>query len=250
MIGSKIFSKKHVYNSISWAKENIETAPSGAVFLADSHDFTKGRQGRVWQFDKDQLLVTILLKPNILNKIKKDDLELRLNKLNMAICLGILGPLKKFGVGIKWPNDLVFKDKKVGGVLFELVWQNNNLQGIIFGFAINVNNTISKESDLYNIAKSLKNITCKEIDKKFLFNALIKSLNVFYQKWLNGEFDQIFNLWKADQVYLGKEIKIHKKSGCLIQGNFENLLPNGDLVLVKKGTTEIVPFYLVENINS
>jgi len=40
----------------------------------------------------------------------------------MAIALGILEPLKKYGATLKWPNDFIINHKKVGGMLMQLVW--------------------------------------------------------------------------------------------------------------------------------
>ncbi len=252
-IGNKIFYQKKVYNSIAWAKENIRTAPDGAVFFADVHKYTRGRQGRIWQYDKDQLLTTILLKPTILNQMKKSDLELRVNQLNMAMCLGVLEPLKDFGISIKWPNDFVYNGKngfkkKVGGILFELVWQGNNLLGVVFGFALNVNNVISKDSDIYDIAISLKSILGASIDKRVLFQNLLKSLNRYYEKWLDAEFSEIFYRWKNEQIYLSQNIKIHKKDKSLIKGKLVSFVKNGDLVLESKSVKKTISFYMIEKI--
>jgi BirA family transcriptional regulator, biotin operon repressor / biotin---[acetyl-CoA-carboxylase] ligase len=244
-IGSKIYHNKKVYNSLEWAKNEISTAPDGAVFLADFHEYTRGRLGRIWKSDPEQLIVTFILKP----QLNLENLEYRLNHLNMAISLGILEPLKKFEVGIKWPNDFVAKANKVGGVIFESVWKNKKLEGIVVGFAINVNNIISESDDLFNIATSLKMIVGKNIDKENLFTQLLESLNKFYRIWLNSDFDKIFSSWKNEQIYLNKNITIHKKDGVIASGLFKDLSKNGDLVLqISEKEVDIIPFYIVENV--
>ena len=63
MIGCKIYKKKMCANSLDWARENIKTAPHGAVFLSDNHEVARGRDGRLWKQYHGQLLVTVLLKP-------------------------------------------------------------------------------------------------------------------------------------------------------------------------------------------
>ena len=73
IIGNKIYHKKKCFNSLQWAKEEIEYAPDGSVFLADEHEYTKGRQSRIWKHYPGQLLVTILLKPkHIIKHLGKD----------------------------------------------------------------------------------------------------------------------------------------------------------------------------------
>lgn len=41
------------------------------------------------------------------------------------------------------------RNKKVGGIIMEIVWHNDKIQGIIIGFALNVNNDFEEKSDLY-----------------------------------------------------------------------------------------------------
>ena len=39
IIGNKIYKKEKCYNSLEWAKEELETAPDGSVFLANTQRF-------------------------------------------------------------------------------------------------------------------------------------------------------------------------------------------------------------------
>lgn len=243
VIGSKIYHKEKIYSSLEWAKSELSNVPDGTLFLADFHEYTRGRQGRIWKSYPGQLIMTFVLKP----KISLDNLEFRLNHLNMAISLGILEPLKKFNVGLKWPNDFVLNNKKLGGVIFESVFKDKKLEGIVVGFAINVNNIIPESDELFPIATSLKMALGKEIDEENLFKLLLEGLNNFYKGWLNGEFQKIFNSWKNVQLYLNRDITIHKKDGAVVVGIFYDLLTNGDLVLKnKKNEKENIPFYVVE----
>ena len=248
IIGSKILHKNKIYNSLDWAKENIKNAPDGSVFIADEHEFTRGRQNRSWIFDKDQLVVTLLLKPKNLNNILPKDLDTRLNQLNMAITLGILESLKIYNIGLKWPNDFYYENYKVGGMISQVVWQDNKISGIIFAFAINVNNLI-KNKNLEFKACSISEILGHKIDKQDLFQKSLISINSFYESWLNFEFDNIFKRWKSEQVYLGKNIKIHKINGEIVTGKFKDLLDNGDIILeIQNNICEQIAFNIVENI--
>ncbi|MFA5074478.1 MAG: biotin--[acetyl-CoA-carboxylase] ligase [Candidatus Babeliales bacterium] len=252
IIGSKIFHKKSCYNSIEWAKENIEIAADGSIFLADIHEYTHGRQDRIWQSDLEQIKVSILLKPEILSSYP----EQILSTLNMALTLSIFDTLKNYNlelnkIELKWPNDFMYQNKKIGGVLFNLVWQETYPKAIIFSFAINVNNTFTKSNELYNIATSLKQILNKDINKQALFTNLIKNIDKYYQKWLNLEFDNIYNLWSKNQNYIGKKIKIHNFDKTISYGLFKDVLQNGDMVFVddQNNQEKIISFYVIEQID-
>lgn len=255
IIGSKIFHKDKIYNSLDWAKENINTAPDGSVFLADVHEKTKGRQNRTWIFNKDQLTVTILLKPHLLNKseetfniIDLKEIPLRLNQLNMAITLGILKPLRKFNIELKWANDFYFKGNKLGGILSQAVWKDNTVAGIIIGFALNVNNNVPKLNQPYYKAVSLNEIVGKKVDKDLLLNEILKSIDFFYKKWLNSEFNEIFALWKKNQDYIDRQVTVHKKDTSWITGTFIDVLENGDMQIKKESEIIQIPFHIVDNL--
>jgi BirA family transcriptional regulator, biotin operon repressor / biotin---[acetyl-CoA-carboxylase] ligase len=246
MIGNKIYHKEKIYSSLEWAKSELSNVPDGTLFLADFYEYTRGRQGRIWKIYPGQLIMTFVLKPTI----RLEDLDFKLNHLNMAISLGILEPLKKFGVGLKWPNDFVLNYKKLGGVLFETVWEDKKVAGVVVGFALNVNNIIPKTDELFKTATSLKMFFNKNVDEKNLFSELLSSLNEFYQKWSQNKFNEIFESWKSAQVYLNQELTIHKKDGFVACGIFSDLLPNGDLVLKNKNNdVENIPFCTVERVS-
>jgi BirA family transcriptional regulator, biotin operon repressor / biotin---[acetyl-CoA-carboxylase] ligase len=247
IIGSKIFYKEKIYNSLDWAKENIENALDGSIFLADIHEYTKGRDNRTWIFNQDQLTLTILLKPNNLNKIEKKELPLRLNQLNMAIILGILKPLHKFKIELKWPNDLYYQSKKLGGMLSQVIWKNNKITGIIIGFALNINKTPKLNTNWYK-AISIKDISGTTIDKNELLNEILKSINNYYGEWLNLNFEKIFSDWKSNQNYLNKTVTVHTKNNEHLSGIFLDVLENGDLKLKKESEIIQIPFHTIESL--
>ncbi|MBU4270165.1 biotin--[acetyl-CoA-carboxylase] ligase [Candidatus Dependentiae bacterium] len=249
IIGSKVYHEKKIYNSLEWAKENMDSAPDGSIFIADEHEFTRGRQNRSWIFDKDQLVVTLLLKPKIFNNLTGEELEVKLSNLNMAITLGILEKLEKFNINLKWPNDFNYENYKVGGIISQVVWQEDKILGVIFGFAINVNNLI-KDKILNLKAISLREISEKIINKEILQKDILNSIDKFYKKWLNFEFDNIFNIWRDKLSYLkNKNILIHKFDGKIIIGKFKDVLENGDMLFESENKIqEQISFNIVENV--
>lgn len=242
MIGSKFYKKDSCDNSFAWVKENLDSAPDGSVFICSKLTHARGRDGRVWKIYPGQLLATILLKPQ--NASPSGD---ELNFLNMAITLGILGPIKKFGVGLKWPNDFIINEKKIGGLLIEAVWHKNEVLGVIIGFGLNVNNIFLPSDELFEIATSLKQ-NGHTVNEQKLFDEIINSLNFWYGKWHDKLHKEIFSGWLANQVYVGKNITVHLKDGSTLNGMIDGFEENGDLKLKTNGETKRVSFYVVEDI--
>jgi BirA family biotin operon repressor/biotin-[acetyl-CoA-carboxylase] ligase len=235
-------------DSMEWAKKHLNDAPDGSVFLADRLTSAHGRGDRVWKTYDGQLSVTLLLKPREMSEFSVEDLPIRLNQLNMAVSLGVREAMP-FAIGIKWPNDFVASNKKVGGIIFQLVWHEMVPTGVICGFSINVNNTFDLADELFEFATSLNVVTGKNIEMRAFYKSLLSSINTYYKKWKAGDFDDIYKSWRNAQAYLGKPICVHQKDGTVVSGRMMQVLPNGDMLLVDdKNRQKIISFYIVDQI--
>ena len=244
----KVYRKEICHNSLEWAKEHIDDAPDGSIFLADHHEVTRGRQDRTWIQYKGQLLITILLKPNVIHELSFDELPIRLNQLNMALSLGINEVLKSYGSVIKWPNDFSINGKKIGGMLMEVIWAGDRPKGMVLGFALNVNTIFMPDDDLFEWATSLEIATGSSVDKDSLLNSLCSSLDRYYERWQNKEFNELFKEWRNSQNYIGRELSVHKKDGSITQGIMSDVFENGDMVIDCDGKKKIIPFFVVDSI--
>lgn len=142
------------------AKRNIEKYRNGTVIIADIQTAGKGTHGRVWHTKTDNIAMTIILKPEI--NIKK------LEGFTVAIAENIQQAIKEiYGINleIKLPNDLLLNNKKICGILTEVVTIKEIVKEIFIGIGFNVN---EKEfpNDIFNIATSLyketKQVYCRE----------------------------------------------------------------------------------------
>jgi BirA family biotin operon repressor/biotin-[acetyl-CoA-carboxylase] ligase len=250
-IGCKLYRVQECQDSMAWTKEHIHDAPDGSVFLADKLLKAYGRQGREWEIHDGQLLVTILLKPEQLKNFSKEEISIRLNQLNMSLSLGILSALKEYSVGIKWPNDFINNKKKLAGMLIQLIWEKESPVGIIFGFAINVNNIFDKNDPLSKQAISICEIKKEPVSLRDLYKKILSGLNFYYSLWKNCEYEKIYKEWRSSQIYLGQKVSVHYKDKSLLEGVMSQVLPYGDMILqTASGTQEIIPFYLIEEIHS
>lgn len=251
IIGSKLYRIASTADSMGWARSMLNEAPDGAIFLADAYTHVRGRQGRTWEFMPGQLLVTLVLKPPLLKIIHQDDMAIRLNQLNMAICLGILDPLKKYGAGLKWPNDVVIGGKKIAGMLMQLVWQHDAPQGVIVGFAINVNNIFTPEHHLHARATSLAATTGSQHDLRALYKELLLALDGWYSQWSQLAYGTIYKMWRQEQACLGTLITVHHKDGAALSGLAKQVMPNGDLLLLDEQQKQhTISFYQVEEVQT
>lgn len=244
IIGNQRYHTAISSNSMVWAREQLPYVPDGSVFLVDQFLQAHGRQSRTWDVQPGQLLITFVLKPNI------NITQNLLPSLNMAISLGILDPLRHAGVSLKWPNDFVLNQKKLGGMILELVWQHQQLQGVIIGFALNINNIFDSTHHLFSQALSLRMATDNMYDLTTLQEELFTSLDHWYHRWLAGNHDAIFSTWRQHQSYKGQIIKTHLKTGEIITGLVQDVLQDGSLILEINGQKQVLHHYLVDQITT
>jgi BirA family transcriptional regulator, biotin operon repressor / biotin---[acetyl-CoA-carboxylase] ligase len=109
-------------------------APAGTAVVAEEQTAGRGSRGRVWTSPPGGLWVSVLARP------ASTGLEL----LSLRAGLAVAELLERHGagsrLGLKWPNDLMLDDRKVGGILCEARWQGAGLAWVVIGLGLNVTN--------------------------------------------------------------------------------------------------------------
>jgi BirA family biotin operon repressor/biotin-[acetyl-CoA-carboxylase] ligase len=129
---------------------------------------------------------------------------------------------------IKWPNDILLKNKKVCGILTELDSDFNKINYAIVGIGINVNNKIY--DGLSEIAISLKQEINSEVSKLKLLRSILENFETYYFKLKNNDFDYIKKLWLSYSNIIGKNIKI-TEGKIITKGLVKDINDNGYLIL-------------------
>lgn len=166
-----------------------------------------------------------------------------LEGLSLVIALAILAALdeNKFlltDIKIKWPNDLLWQDKKLCGILIEII--KKNYLEVIIGVGLNVN--MDKSIGGLKDWCSLRTITGTFWDRNPLIAYLIYyidlNLNYFFQsgfRWFKDDWQ------KVDYLY-GKKIIARTPQGT-IEGFAHGVDVNGNLcILDKENFCHILPF--------
>ena len=106
--------------------------------LADSQTKGKGQRGNHWESEAGKnLTFSIVLYPTAL-EVKK---HFCLSMLAALSCIEALGAYTD-GFSIKWPNDIYWKDKKIGGILIENELEGGYIVQSIIGIGLNINQEV------------------------------------------------------------------------------------------------------------
>ena len=145
-----------------------------AVVTARYQTKGRGQRATIWQSEKDKNLIISILKKEIDLNPQHQFL------LNIVVSLAVFKTLQAFKIpklSIKWPNDILSHDKKIGGVLIELILKKNTIDKAIIGIGLNINQT--KFKDLPS-ASSLQNITGIHYDLDELLHKLLDNFKYYF----------------------------------------------------------------------
>lgn len=110
-------------------------APHGTVVVAEEQLAGRGSRGRTWHSPLGGLWYSILLRGG------QADEALSL-QVGLAVVEAIEAIVPEASLALKWPNDLMLAERKVGGVLCEARWQGPALAWIAVGLGLNVRNQL------------------------------------------------------------------------------------------------------------
>lgn len=118
-------------------------APHGTGLAARAQTAGRGRRGHKWDSTAGNLLLSIVLRPCV-NPAKYSGLA-------AVSGLAVLEALEKQGlaseIAFKWPNDLVARGRKLGGILVEAARDNEGKPFAVCGIGVNVNYTPQEVPD-------------------------------------------------------------------------------------------------------
>jgi BirA family transcriptional regulator, biotin operon repressor / biotin---[acetyl-CoA-carboxylase] ligase len=148
--------------------------------------------------------------------------------LNMAVSLAIIDFLNMLVVEkdmpkfkIKWPNDIYYLDKKVGGVLIENVIKKENFWSVI-GIGININQTNFK----YLSATSLANIYGKTFDFEIILTELIQKIDCQLKNLKKGSLDLIKSAYLRN-LYRFQQTSFFRKREAILEGKIIEVTEDG-----------------------
>lgn len=199
----------------------------------------KGQRGNRWESDSGLgLCFSVIYFPTFL-PMEKIHLLGIFSALALRDFISIAFP--GIEAKIKWPNDLIIRDKKAGGILVENSLQGNKIQRTIIGVGLNINQ--DQFNDDLPEAISLKQITGNTQDLGDLINPdLFQCFDRYYNLLLNGNYGEL--LANYNDALWGKGIiktfagKNGKFSAIPIRVNFD-----GSLTISEKESSSYPVFW-------
>ncbi|RKE90915.1 biotin--[acetyl-CoA-carboxylase] ligase [Ichthyenterobacterium magnum] len=193
------------------------------VVVAKHQTNGRGQMGTHWQSqDSKNLMVSVFKDVSFL------DVDYHFY-ISIVVSLSIYDTLKSFNIKklkVKWPNDILSEDKKIAGVLIENVIKQNQMQGSIIGFGINVN---QKEFTNLPNASSLHLISGKLFDLDEVLHLVLSKMKYYFFLLKEGEFDILISTYQDHLFRKNKPSTFKNTEGVLFSGFIEGVSNSGNL---------------------
>lgn len=178
------------------------------VALTDNQTQGRGRHGRTWVSPPGSGLCLSLAYTFV-------EQPANLPALTLAIGLGAIDALEQVGVAgvfLKWPNDLIASDGKLGGILTETQSQGSDSTTVVTGIGINVDlgdapampgdaEPLRQAVDLARIADTLPGVNALAVE-------LVATLSKAFAEYDRGGFAVFAHKWPQRDWLLGREVTI------------------------------------------
>ena len=211
----------------------------GTVCIAEAQSTGRGQRGRHWVASPYRNLLMSL-------GWIYDAWPPGISGMSIAVGIRLIDALKNLGVDkldLKWPNDIVHDNKKLGGVLIDVRGESTGPCSLVIGVGINV---CISEQDGYRIGQPWTDLTIGlgcDIDRNQLAAACITQLHLLLSHYIADGFECYRKRWRDLDVLRGHEVVVTQSaSGDKVSGKAVDLDSTGALRIRQKGGKERV-FY-------
>ena len=159
-----------------------QAAPHGTGLAARAQTAGRGRRGHKWDSTAGNLLLSIVLRPHV-------D-PAKYSGLAAVSGLAVLEALESQGlaneIGLKWPNDLVARGRKLGGILVEAARDNEGKPFAVCGIGVNVNYVPSEVPDgglpAIGLSDLNENVPAVDVLLKDVYHAVVNAVDTWAER--------------------------------------------------------------------
>ncbi len=222
-LGKKILCYKSLDSTNDTAYNLAENGErEGTVVIAERQRKGKGRQGRHWASPPGGIYLSCILRPDIEPK--------EVAKITLVAAVAVAASVRKVaGVPamIKWPNDILIKQKKACGILTEMKAEQDRVEFLIVGIGVNVD---TPAGSLPKGATSLAKESGASPSKVALAKKILENLEHYIGIFRKEGFSKVRDEWHHYSATIGHHVKINCHDGK-IEGQALDVDNDGALVV-------------------
>ena len=225
----------HYFDSInstnSWL---LEYGKCGDICISETQTAGRGRRGNTWQSPQGNISFSLCY---CFNEITE-----HWSLLGLVTGIAIAEALEDVGLtdhGVKWPNDIYWQQKKLGGILLETSDQSKK---VVIGIGLNISLPIKTHEKIDQAVTSLTEALTitnnSSYSKEILFIHLIERLQIRLNTFSNLQFNEFSKSWGKWDILQGNTVSF-KHQNRLITGEVIKIDAQGRLgILESSGNLE------------
>ena len=229
MSNFKIIKLNAIHSTNDYLKDKYRTKQlfDGDLVFTNNQTSGRGQRENNWQSETGKSLTFSIFRQF------KNESPYSLFLISAVISLAVVSALKKFQIpqtSIKWPNDILSANKKIGGVLIENIIKGKKLNASITGIGINVN-----QKSFINLpsAGSMFLQTNKKYDLKKVFEELLETLDLFFDLLKKPDKINLLSSFEKSLYKKGEWCQF-KADGFKFFGRIIGVSDHGLLMIEKK----------------
>jgi BirA family biotin operon repressor/biotin-[acetyl-CoA-carboxylase] ligase len=219
-----------VYDSVGSTNDVVREFLSahdahGVAALAEEQTQGRGRRGRSWHSPAGANLYFSL------GWRFHGPVE-RLSGLSLALGAMLAEAIARdceVDLALKWPNDLYFGERKLGGVLIELLGEQNGVIPVIAGIGLNVNMPLEDAEAIQRPWTDLSTVLGTQVDRNDLAARLINQLASGLMDIAGGEMGNWLAHWRQRDFLHGRQVLV--EGSPTVAGTAAGVDQNGALLV-------------------
>lgn len=201
----------------------IMGVPEGVAVLAASQSRGRGRADRTWQSPANGgLYCSVLLRPDI----PVDRFQAFSIATGLAVC-DALDPDASLGLQLKWPNDIVARDLKLGGVLITTNVQHARVASAVVGIGVNLRPTPAMLETAISLQQLSPDARSTPVATA---HCIFDSLSRRYAMVLAGRSEDAIADWPDRLAYRGQQVSL-QDGQILRTGTLRAIDATGSLII-------------------
>ncbi|VXC83928.1 bifunctional biotin-(acetylCoA carboxylase) holoenzyme synthetase and DNA-binding transcriptional repressor, bio-5'-AMP-binding [Pseudomonas sp. 8Z] len=178
--------------------------PAPFCLLAERQTAGRGRRGRFWVSPFAENLYCSLV-------VRVDGGMRQVEALSLTIGLAVARTLIASGidgVGVKWPNDVLVRGRKVSGILLELLGDPADICHVVIGVGLNVNMLPEYDQAIDQPWTSMRQELGHCVDRNPIAAELINQLHNYLSKHWKSGFSGLRKEWEGLHLWAGSEASL------------------------------------------
>lgn len=182
------------------------------VCLAEQQTAGKGRRGRHWVSPFGHNLYLTLLREFASGASGLDGLSL-------VVGMALVNALQEWGfaeLGLKWPNDVLWREQKLAGILIEISGDVSGTCQVVIGLGLNLRHNAAAMGTVTQPWTSLAELGFAQHERNRLFGSILGHQLGALDRFEASGFGAFAAQWNTLDVSAGRQVELHSAAGTQI----------------------------------